>query len=333
MFITFYPTWIGEYGSDAVPISRQLWLRKMKAIVAARLGGPEVLELRDVEDPVGGAGEVVIDVVRAGVNFADLLSLRGRYAAAPPPPFTPGLEVSGVEGGSGRPVIALLTTGGFAAKVVADSRFVFDATELDLELAGGWPLVTVTAFFGLSEMARLRPGETVLVTAAAGGLGSTSVQVAKALGAGHVVGMASTPEKREFALRQGADEAIGYDDPVPPVDIVMDGVGGKVFQSALSSVRPLGRMVLFGASSGQVPEIPSFDALRRRNIGILPFSLGMLRASDAVRTADLATQALNLLRSGRVAPPIGRTFPLAEAAQALEMLGSRQTVGKLLLAP
>jgi len=182
-------------------------------------------------------------------------------------------------------------------------------------------------------MARLRPGETVLVTAAAGGLGSATIQVAKALGAGRVVGMASTSEKRDFALRQGADLAIGYDDPIPQADVVMDGVGGEVFERALSAVRPLGRVVLAGASSGVAPEIPSFDALRRRNVGILPFSLGMLRASDADRAAELARRAVELLRSGLVAPPVGRTFPLAEAAQALELLGSRQTMGKLLLAP
>ena len=305
----------------------------MKAMVAARLGGPEVPELRDVEDPRPGPNEVLIDVVRAGINFADLLSLSGRYAAAPPPPFTPGLEVSGTEAGSGRPVVALVGTGGFAEKVVAGRSFVFDAGGLDLELAGGWPLVTITAYCGLVEMARLRAGETVLVTAAAGGLGSTSVQVAKALGAGLVVGMASTPEKRDFALRHGADEAIGYEDPIPPVDVVVDGVGATVFERALAAVRPLGRVVLFGASSGQMPEIPSFDALRRRNVGILPFSFGMLRASDAERTAELGRAAVDLLRSGRVAPPIGRTFALAEAGQALEMLSSRQTMGKLLLAP
>ena len=286
-----------------------------------------------LEDPQPGSGEVLIDVVRAGVNFADLLSLRGRYVAAPPPPFTPGLEVSGTEAGSGRPVIAIVWTGGFAGKVVADRRFVFDASGLDLELAGGWPLVTIAAYYGLAEMARLRAGETVLVTAAAGGLGSASMQVAKALGAGRVVGMASTSDKRDFALRHGADEAIGYEDPIPPVDVVMDGVGGEVFERALSAVRPLGRVVLAGASSGQVPEIPSFDALRRRNVGILPFSLGMLRISDANRAAELARPAVELLRSGRVAPPVGRTFPLAEAAQALELLSSRQTMGKLLLAP
>jgi NADPH:quinone reductase len=203
---------------------------------------------------------------------------------------------------------------------------------LDLSLAGGWLLVTTTAYCGLAEMARLRGGETVLVTAAAGGLGSTCVQVAKALGAGRVVGMASSQEKREFALRQGADDALGYEDPIPPVDVVLDGVGGTVFERVFSAVRPLGRIVLFGASSGQVPQIPSFDALRRRNVGILPFSLGMLRSPDPDRLAELAAGAAGLLRSGRVAPA-GRTFALVEAARALAMLSSRQTMGKLLLAP
>ena len=229
--------------------------------------------------------------------------------------------------------MAIVGTGGFAEKGVADRRWVFDAGGLDLEMAGGWPMVTITAFCGLSEMARLREGETVLVTAAAGGLGSTSIQVAKALGAGRIIGIASTEEKRAFAMRQGADDAIGYEDPIPPVDVVIDGVGGAVFGRALSAVRPLGRMVPFGASSGQAPEIPTFDVLRRRNVGIVPFSIGMLRASDPARLVELANRAFELLRSGRVAPPVGRTFPLAEGALALGMLGSRQTMGKLLLAP
>jgi NADPH:quinone reductase len=329
MFSTFSAIWIEEDGRDGASIPP----RNMKAMVATRLGGPEVLELREVADPQPDSGQTVIDVVRGGINFADLLSLSGRYAAAPPPPFIPGMEVSGTEADGGRPVIALVGVGGYAEKVIADIRFVFDAAELDLELAGGWPLVTITAYCGLVEMARLRGGETVLVTAAAGGLGSTIVQVAKALAAGRIVGMASTSEKRDFALRQGADEAIGYDDPIPPVDIVLDGVGGTVFGRIFSAVRPLGRIVLFGASSGQAPEIPSFDVLRRHNVGILPFSFGMLRGADAERTAQLGRAAVDLLKSGRVAPPIRRTFALADAAQALEMLSSRQSMGKLLLAP
>ncbi len=305
----------------------------MKAMLAERLGGPEVLQLRDVPDPTPAADEVLIDVVRAGVNFADLLALSGRYAAAPQPPFTPGLEVSGMEADSGRPVVALLRSGGYAERVAAERRFVFDAYNMDLMLAGGWPVVTITAHYALVEMARLRAGERVLVTAGAGGLGIAIVQIAKALGAGHVVAMASTPEKREFALRQGADEAIGYEDPIPPIDVVADGVGGSAFERALEAVRPLGRMVLLGASSGEAPSLPPFDALRRRNVGILAFSLGMLRIADPERAATLARPAIELLRSGLVAPPIGQTLPLEEAAAALRTLGARESMGKLLLAP
>ena len=305
----------------------------MKAMVAERLGGPEVLQMRDVPDPTPAAGEILIDVVRAGVNFADLLALSGRYAAAPQPPFTPGLEVSGMEADSGRPVVAIVRSGGFAERVVADKRFVFDAYNIDLMRAGGWPLVTVTAHYALVEMARLRAGERLLVTGAAGGLGTALIQVAKALGAGHVVAMASTPEKRAFALRQGADEAIGYEDPIPQVDVVADGVGGSAFERALEAVRPLGRVVLLGASSGKGPALPSFDALRRHNVGILAFSLGMLRIADPDRAATLARPAIELLRSGLVAPPIGRTLPLEDAEEALRMLGARESMGKLLLAP
>src|SRR5947209_5076344 len=168
----------------------------MKALVATRLGGPEVLELQELPDPAPAPGEVLIEVVRAAINFADLLSIRGQYAAAPQPPFVPGLEVSGRDAATGKPVVAIVRTGGFAQKVVADRRFVFDAEGLDLELAAGWPLVTVTAHYALAEIARLRPEETLLIPAAAGGLGTACVQLAKALGSQRIVAMASTPEKR-----------------------------------------------------------------------------------------------------------------------------------------
>jgi NADPH2:quinone reductase len=289
------------------------------------------MELQEREEPRPGCGEVLVEVVRAGVNFADLLSLRGQYAAAPPPPFVPGLEVSGRV--DGRPVLALVTSGGYAEKVAADPRLVFDAHGLDLEQSGGALLVTLTAYCALAEVARLRAGETVLVPAGAGGLGTAAIQMARALGAGRVVAIASTEEKRRFAREQGAHEAIGYEDRIPPVDVVIDGVGGETFQRALESVRPLGRMVLVGLSSGRAPEIPSFDALRRRNVGILGFSLGIFRRHDPDRVAQTVQPALELLRQGRVRPVRPRTFPLGEAAEALRQLANRQTVGKLQVAP
>ncbi len=130
----------------------------MRAILCTRLGGPEVLELQEVPEPAPAEDKVLIRVRRAGVNFADLASMRGRYAQAPSPPFVPGLEVSGTEVVSGRSVIALVGSGGYAEIVAADRRMVFPANGLDLELAAGYLLVSLTAYFGLAEVARLRPG-------------------------------------------------------------------------------------------------------------------------------------------------------------------------------
>jgi NADPH2:quinone reductase len=303
----------------------------MKAIVAGERGGPEVLELRQEPEPRPSQGEVLIDVRRAGVNFADLLATQGKYAASPAPPYVPGLEVSGKDP-DGRPVMAILTSGGYAERAVADRRLVFDASGLDLDQAAGYPLVTLTAYLGLGEMLRIRKGESVLVTAAAGGLGSTAMQVARALGATRVVGMASTDEKRRFAREHGADEAIGYDDSIPAVDAVVETVGGELFTRIWEAMPPLGRMLLLGASSGRPPEIPGFDQQRRRNVVVSAFSFGMFRRADPDRVARLAIPAIELLRSGAVRPVIGRTLPLERAAEAHRLLGGRQTIGKVLLA-
>jgi NADPH2:quinone reductase len=210
---------------------------------------------------------------------------------------------------------------------------VFDAAGLDLGSSGGHLLLTLTAHYALSEMARLRPGESVLVTAGAGGLGSTAIQVAKALGAGRVVAVCSTEDKRRFALEQGADAAVGYDDPLPRSEVVFDSVGGDLGPRLLDAVPHLGRILLIGASSGTPPEIPGFDALRRRNAGVLCFSFGMLRRGDPERVAATAGAAVDLVRSGRVRPAVGRAFPLEEAAAAHRALVGRQTVGKQLLIP
>jgi NADPH2:quinone reductase len=304
----------------------------MRAVVATRQGGPEVLELQEVADPEAGPGEVLVEVRRAGVNFADTTSITGQYHSAPEPPFIPGLEVSGVEVGSGRPVLALVKSGGYAEKVAADRRLVFDAQGLDLDEAGGYALVTLTTFYALEHCARIRPGESVLVHAAAGGIGSTAIQMAKALGAGRVIGVASTEDKRRFALEQGADLAISYEEDAPPVDIVIDTVGGEAFRHALEHVRQLGRMVLLGRSAGPPPEIPGFDELRRLNVGILCFSFGQFRGADPDRVAQTAGAPLELLRSGRVRPPVSQTLPLAGAAEAHRLITGRRTVGKILLA-
>ena len=302
----------------------------MRAIVATRIGGPEVLELQDVPKPEPGPGQLLIKVHRAGVNFADLSSTQGKYAQAPPPPFVPGLEVSGTDQ-TGRPVIALVGSGGYAEYVRAD--FAWDANGLDLDDAAGYPLAGLTAFFALRHVGRLQPGETVLITAAAGGVGSSTIQVARALGAGRVIGIAGSAEKQARAVKLGADVAIGYEDPIPgPVDVLVDLVGGDVFQRAVDAMAPFGRMVCIGASSGQVQQIPGVGELRVRGVGVLPFSMGALRARDPELFLKTSAEGIQLIRSGAVRPPIGHVFPLAEAAEAHRRLGSRATMGKLLLA-
>jgi NADPH2:quinone reductase len=303
----------------------------LRAIVATRLGGPEVLELQEVPEPELRAGQVLIKVHRAGVNFADLSSTLGRYAQAPPPPFIPGLEVSGHDVATGKPVFAIVASGGYAELVGAD--FAWSAEGLDLDDAGGYPLAGLTAFYALRHVGRLQRGETVLVTAAAGGVGSSAIQVARALGAGRVIGIASTPEKRARALAIGADEAVGYEDPIPgPIDVMVDMVGGDVFQSAVDAMAPFGRMVCIGASSGKVQQIPGVGDLRMRGVGVLPFSMGAIRVRHSEVFARTSAEGIDLIRSGALRPPIGRVLPLAEAAEAHRLLGGRATMGKLLLA-
>jgi NADPH:quinone reductase len=305
----------------------------MRAIVATRIGGPEVLELQDVPEPVAEPGQVLVRVHRAGVNYADLSATLGKYAMAPPPPFIPGLEVSGHEVESGRPVFAIVASGGYAEVVAVDSRFAWSAEGLDLDEAAGYPLAGLTAFYALRHVGRLQRGETVLVSAAAGGMGSSTIQVARALGAGRIIGVASTAEKRAQAVSLGADLAIGYKDPIPgAIDVMVDMVGGEIFKQAVDAMAPFGRMVCIGSTSGEMQQIPSVADLRVRAVGVLPFSMGALRARHPDVYAETSEEGIGLIRSGALRPPIGRVLPLAEAAEAHRLLASRTTTGKLLLA-
>jgi NADPH:quinone reductase len=304
----------------------------MRAVVATRHGGPEVLEVRDLPRPTEEADGTLIRVAGAGVNFSDVLAIAGRYPG-PTPPYVPGIEVAGHEEGTGRPVLALIPSGGYAEVARADRRLVFDAEGLDLPSAGGYPLVTLAAYFGLRHAARLQLGESVLVLAAAGGLGSTSLQMARALGAERVFAVASTAEKRAVALELGADAAYSYDDPLPTVDVVVDGVGGEASLTAMKAIRPLGRALLVGASSGSPPTLPDFQELRERAVAFVPFSFKALRERDPEFVAREAQGGLDLLRNGAVRPLVADPYPLDQAAEALRRLGGRESVGKLVLVP
>ncbi len=300
----------------------------MRAVVATRTGGPEVLELQELREPDAGPDQVRIRVVSAGVNFADVLTIRGKYAN---PPFIPGREVAGYDE-NGRPVAAMLSRGGYAEIATADRALTMDATGLDLRTAGGYALTTLTAYFALKGAIRVQPGESVLVTAAAGGLGSTAIQVARVLGAGRVIAIASTEEKRRMALRYGADTTANYEDEFPECDVVFDSVGGEVFAKAWRAAKVFGRVAALGSSSGVDPVLPPFEEARRRGVGVFAYSISaMLERIDAGELTSLTSEAGELLRSGRVLPPVERILPLEKAAQALQLLLSRKSVGKLVL--
>ena len=291
-----------------------------------------MLQLQEVPDPVAGPNEVLIDVVSAGVNYADALAVQGFYATAPAPPWVPGHEVAGYEVGTSRPVMAYVPSRGYSSRVVAQRDFVFSAEGLNLGEAGGYVLVTLAALYSLREAAGLRKGESILITAAAGGLGSTAIHVARLLGASRVIGLASTPEKRAFAISQGADAALGYGDPLPEVDLLFDSVGAdEGFERRFDAIRHLGRAVLMGASCGREPPVPSFADLRRRNVGVFVYSWGMMRRYATDRIFATVGEAITLIHSGRVRPVVRHSMPLEDAGQAHRLLTGRLTMGKVVL--
>ena len=306
----------------------------MRALVAHERGGPDVLGVEEVPDRVAAEGQVLIEVHSAGVNFSDIMAVAGHYSTAPAPPWTPGHEVAGIDRATGDPVIAYLASGGYAELAVAERGFTFPADGLDLELAGGFVLVSIAAMISLRDVARLREGDTLVVTAAAGGIGTAAIQVGRLLGAGRIVAVASTPEKRAFAIQQGADEAIGYEDPVPPTDVLFDTVGdAEGYERRVDAVRQLGRVMVMGSSSGTEPALPDTPWVKARNLAMVVFSWGALRRADPDTAKTLATEIAGLVRDGSLRPPVREAIALEEIGEAYRRILARETMGKIVLRP
>ena len=303
----------------------------MRAIIVDPEAGPQKLREQEVADPVPGSNQVLIRVVSAGVNMADLGAVSS--AAAEGRAFTPGIEVAGLEVGTDRPVMALTSGGGYAELAVADRRLVFDAAGIDLTRAGGALIANLTAYLSLRHAARLAQGEEVLVPAAGGGLGSAAIQAARALGAGRVIGLASTQEKRDIALAQGADAVAGYEDELPKVDVIVDTLGGSFVDRALTLLKPLGRLISIGNASGEPPPPLDVQALRAQVATVAGFSFGTLRRWSPEWVREAAAPAIELMRAGRLAPAWGHAYPLAEAAEAHRVLAGRLSLGKMVLLP
>jgi NADPH2:quinone reductase len=313
----------------------------MKAIQIEEFGGPEVLRHVEVSEPVPGEGEVLIDVARSGINFADTHATRNDYLAEQALPLTPGGEISG-RTPDGRRVAALLATGGYAEKVAAPEALLVPVPdEVSDDQAAALLLQGLTAIGLVRNCARIQPGETIVVEAAAGGTGSLSVQLAKRAGA-RVIGLASSEEKRALVERLGADAAVDSRsedlgaaireaNDGRRVDAVLHMSGGEAFDAELGILAPLGRMVVFGIASREQRDV-STAALLRGSKAVIGFWLVHLLARQEL-VAPMIGELLGAVAAGDLEVTVGGVYPLSEAARAHEDLIARRTSGKLLLDP
>jgi NADPH2:quinone reductase len=315
----------------------------MRAIQLTEFGGPEVLQLVELPAPDPGPGQVLIDVRRAGLNFADTHQRTNSYLAKAQLPLIPGTEVAGVRAGTDERVIALCGSGGYAEQVLAPEALTFPIPDgVDDGVALALLVQGLTAWHLYRTCGRVAAGESVVVHAAAGGVGSLAVQLGRPLGAGRVIAVASTPEKRELALSLGADAAIdaepeGMTERIleanggRPVDAVFEMAGGAVFDASLDALAPFGRLVAYGIASHEQNEVRS-GALMRKSRAVVGFwFMHCLGRPEMVE--DPLAELFALAARGELRPVVGKTYPLAEAAQAQTDLAERRSTGKLLLDP
>jgi NADPH2:quinone reductase len=313
----------------------------VKAIRIEEFGGPEVMRLVELPDPEPSEGEVVVDVARAGINFADTHATRNDYIAEQTLPMTPGGEISG-RTADGRRVAAILGTGGYAERVaVPESWLVPVPDEVSDDQAASLLLQGLTAHALVYRCARLERGETVVVEGAGGGTGTLAVQLAKRAG-GRVIALASSEEKRALATRLGADAvvdsraddleaAIVEANEGKQVDAVLHMSGGAAFDAELRTLAPLGRMVLFGIASREQNQISTGHLLRNSRAVIGFWLMHLIPRRDEV--AAMVGDLLGAVASGELEVVVGNVYPLSEARRAHADLAGRRTSGKLLLDP
>ena len=319
----------------------------MRAVQITTLDGPGAVEVSDLPDLEPDGARVLIRVKAAGVAFPEVLQSRGLYQLKPELPFVPGAEVAGEvvaapEGSGFSPgdrVAALPFLGGFAELALADPLTTFPLPDsVSFEQGAALPFNYLTSYFGLVERGRLAEGESVLVHGAAGGIGTSSIQVAKAFGAGRVVAVTSTDAKGQVALDAGADEYVladGFKDAVKAsggVDIVVDPVGGDRFTDSLRCLKDDGRLLVIGFTAGDIPTV-QVNRLLLNNISVVGVGWGAYAFKRPGHFAKEWAAIADHVASGAFQPPIGATFSLDEAADALLEIDERRATGKVLLLP
>jgi NADPH2:quinone reductase len=324
----------------------------MYAMLARDWGEPADLQWTELPDLEPGRGQVAIDVRAIGCNFFDILMVQGKYQVKPPLPFAPGGEVAGVVRAVGpgvtdfKPgdrVFAMLGWGGFATLAVAPAATVVKMPDaMPFEHGAAFGIVYQTSYFGLVYRANLQPGETLLVHAAAGGVGLAAVQIGKALGA-RVIATAGSPEKCAFAKQHGADAAFDYSTPdwVDKVktatggkgaDVIYDPVGGDIFDLSTKCIAWCGRLLVIGFASGRIPTV-QVNRVLLKNISIVGLHWGAYRQNDPGKIPQAMQALFAMYERGQVTPEVSSQFPLREAARGLGEIASRKSIGKVLLLP
>lgn len=304
----------------------------MRAIVLEEAGPPERLLLRDVPEPLAGPGQRLMRVRACGINFMDVLVRTGTYPQAPPLPTVLGVEVAGDVDGARTIGLTRSGGGGYAEWALVDEQWLFPLPESATYAEGAaFAMAFLTAWIPLTRQVTIRPGSTVLVHAAAGGVGSAAVQVAKLLGA-RVIATAGSEEKLALPLSLGAETALTYDRlrEVEGVDVVIDPVGGQVFADSLRTLAPLGVVVAIGYAGGLWQELnPAL--LVGRNVGVQGFYLGRLMGLRPQLVQEAMRDLLRLWEQGALRPVVGAEFPLEQASEAHRLIESRQSTGKVVL--
>jgi NADPH2:quinone reductase len=321
-------------------------------MVVRELGGPGALEREELDAVRAAPGQVVIDVGAAGCNFFDILITQGKYQVRPELPFSPGAEVAGIvrelgEGverfSVGDRVSALLEYGGFASTVAAPQERVFAMPpRMTVEEAAAMGIVYQTSYVGLVHRANLREGETLLVHAAAGGVGLAAVQIGVALGA-RVIGTAGAPDKLDLVKKHGADVVLNYRDEewVERVkeltdgrgaDVIYDPVGGDTFDLSTKCIAFEGRLLIIGFASGRIPSA-KMNRVLVKNFSLVGLHWGLYFEKDPQVLQEAQAALSQLYAVGKIAPLVSATYPLADAKDALDALGARKTTGKVVLIP
>jgi len=322
----------------------------MKAILCTEWGGPEKLSVGEAEPPSPGAGEVVIDVKAAGVNFADTVIIQGTYQLKPDFPFTPGLEVAGTVAQLGDGVdnvsigdraVGIPNIGAFAEQVVVKAPAVVRIPDaMDFETAASFAVAYSTSHMALGYRAGLKEGETLLIFGAAGGVGLTAVEIGKIMGA-NVIACASTQKKLDLCKDMGADHVINYSDEdirerVKEItggkgaNVVYDPVGGAAFDAAMRAINWEGRIVVVGFASGDFNQART-NILMVKNIEVMGFYWGSYSIHKPSAIGESMGELIRMWENGQLKPHISHTLPLEQAGDALALMMGRKSTGKMVL--